>query len=326
MTDPNQTPLEKWLEQQQQFWQALQSGQTSSPATSWQEFLQQHPYQQTQHNEEFSKLLSSNQQLAAEFADLYRSFAATQVDKHANTADTNQASHKDLQILIDKLQVLLQEKAAGLFAKNWQLSSLLKPDTEASLQAWETALNDYFQQLTDQLDSLPAGIVNHAFKDQLNQLRLNGQVCRDAFTDLNKEYQSIIQQTSATLKTRLQQEQPDSLKQLHDLWVDSYEQAYASQVFTQTYQSRHAAFNNSLLQLRKLQQDICQQHLQTSPLNPGFVSRQDYDQSLKQQHQLRKKVRTQQQTISQLEQRLNQLEEKLQLSEKLQGSEHRHDA
>ena len=334
MTEPNQTPLDKWLEQQQQFWQALQSGQTASPASGWQEFLQQHPYRQPQQSDELSELLSSNQQLAAEFADLYRDFAAAQISKHTNSAGENQASQEDLLTLVDKLQTLLQEKSATLFAKNWQLSSLLKPDAQPSLQTWQKALDEYLQQLSNQLDSLPANTINHSIKDLLNKLRQNSQTCQDAFTDLNTEYQSIIQQTSAALTARLQQEQPNSLKELQDLWVDCYEQAYASQVFTQSYQSRHAAFNNSLLQIRKLQQDICQQHLQTSLLNPGFVSRQNYDQSLKQQHQLRKQVRSQQQTISQLEQRLNQLEaklldtDKMQDSDKLQSSEKdcRHDA
>ncbi len=300
MSQHNQTPSDLWLEQQQAFWQALQSGQPTPPVSDWQTFIQQNPYRSATQNDELSQLLRDNQQLAAEFADLYRHFAAAQ----ANTAHANNDS-ENLQTLVSGLHTLLDEKAASLFARNWQLSSLLNPKGQPNLQQWQQALDAFLQQLIRQADSLPDSIVSPGHKEQLHTFREHGQNCRDAFSALNEDYRQILEQTSANLTQQLEQHPPESLKHLLDQWTDCYEKAYSQRVFTPEYQSRHAAFNNSLLEIIKLQQSISQ------PFATGLVSQQAYQQSLKQQHKLRKQVRTQQQTIARLEQRLTQLETQL---------------
>lgn len=299
MTKAGQTPTDLWLEQQQAFWEALQAGQTAPPVSGWQSFMHDNPYESETHSDSLTQLLSQNQQLAAEFADLYRDFATRQAGPD-NSSDT-------LQTLISGLQALLEEKAGSLLAKNWQLSSLLKPQNQQSLQAWQQALDDYFRQLNEQADSLPDNLISQTHKAQLKTFHEHCKSCRNAFSALNTQHQGILQATTDNLRDLLQKQPPESLKQLLDQWTDCYEQAYARQVYTPEYQSTHAAFNNSLLKIISLQQSLCQPD-NTQRLMPGFVSQQDYRQSLKQQHLLRKQVKAQQQTITQLEQRLSQLE------------------
>ena len=315
MTKPGQTPTDLWLEQQQAFWEALQAGQPAPPVSDWQTFMQANPFRSETQNDNLTQLLSQNQQLAAEFADLYRNFATRQA-----SADN---SNDSLQTLINGLQALLEDKAGSLFAKNWQLSSLLKPQSQQSLQTWQQALDDYFRQLSEQTDSLPDNLISQTHKDQLKTFHEHCKSCRDAFANLNTQHQAILEDTTENLREQLQKQPPESLKQLMDQWTDCYEQAYSQQVFTSEYQNTHAAFNNSLLKLINLQQSLLQAD-NTQLLKPGFVSQQEYRQSLKQQHLLRKQVKTQAQTIATLEQRLSQLESQLKYAsgEQTSGGDH----
>lgn len=302
MTKAGQTPTDLWLEQQQAFWEALQAGQPAPPVSDWQTFMLANPFGSKAQNDTLTQLLSQNQQLAAEFADLYREFASRQASPDS--------SEDSLQTLISGLQTLLEDKAGSLLAKNWQLSSLLKPQNQQSLQAWQQALDDYFRQLNEQAASLPDHLISQPHKDLLETFHEHCKSCRNAFTALNAQHQEILESTTESLREQLQKQPPQSLKQLLDQWTDCYEQAYSQQVFTTEYQNSHAAFNNSLLNIINLQQTLCQPD-NGLPLKSGFVSQQDYRQSLKQQHLLRKQVKTQTQTIAQLEQRLSQLERQL---------------
>lgn len=307
--DTIQAALQTWLEQQQTFWNDL-SQQSQSAAPDWQSFIQQHPLHNA--NPELQQLLQENQQLGAAAAKLFQDFISKQQTDPA--ADHTQLSRQ--------LQALLEEHAASLFARNWQLSGLLTPQNE-SLQAWQQALDDFAQQLTDQLKQLPAfqqqpaalfqKEIRQQIQQQTEKLREASQECSKAFAELSDTCRKISQQASQLLEEKLSAAADlNSIRELQDLWIDCYEKAYASEVFTGQYQHQHANFNNSLLQLQKLFQDSIHQQLSNTPLNSVFVSRQDYDQSLKQQHQLRKQVRRQQQTIDALEQRLQLLEARLQ--------------
>ncbi|SEQ37192.1 poly(R)-hydroxyalkanoic acid synthase, class III, PhaE subunit [Amphritea atlantica] len=287
MTESSGSTSDNWLQEQLQRWQEMAEQLTHKQPEQWQQFL--NSFQggaQTDFSDQQADLLNLVKAQSAQFSQ----FAESLRDKHSGALSTDQ--------LVEEMQSYMQQQCNDLLSRQWNL-----PEPFASLMknaafAPETLSQAPFRELLEQLARSPE-IGNGPYSPA--QLRSLAQAVidyQDSLTEYLKQYDHIFNQTGADLKQQLEQQTADidSVKALQNLWIECYEKAYRDTVFTDQYQACHGRISNSLNRVRKLafhSRDIKLKEF-------GLVTREELDSTIRQQHQLRKQLRRQQQEIDEL--------------------------
>ncbi|MBN1008901.1 poly(R)-hydroxyalkanoic acid synthase subunit PhaE [Amphritea pacifica] len=287
MTQSAGNGTDNWLQEQLQRWQEMAEQLTSQPPQQWQQFLNSfHGGAQSDFSDQQADLLNLVKAQSAQFS----LFAESLRDKLGGALSTDQ--------LVEEMQRYMQHQCNDLLSRQWNL-----PEPFASLMknaafAPETLSRAPFRELLEQLARSPEignGPYSPAQLRSLAQAMIDYQ---DSLTDYLKQYDQIFNRTGEDLKQLLEQQNTeiDSVKALQNLWVECYEKAYRDTVFTDQYQACHGRISNSLNRVRKLafhSRDIKLKEF-------GLVTREELDSTIRQQHQLRKQLRRQQQEIDEL--------------------------
>ncbi|WP_432694907.1 poly(R)-hydroxyalkanoic acid synthase subunit PhaE [Marinobacterium sp. YM272] len=176
-----------------------------------------------------------------------------------------QASQTELSALINQFQNHLRELTQEWILSRWQL-----PEQLGAL----------FRTHSFQDDLLLDNPFIHGLKSLLNtpdQLGLQHSMQKQlqSGVDLLLEYEHALRQYSAhygeinSAATRsfldaIENATPpvESLGQLHDLWVETYEQRYAEAIVTNDYRQAHGRISNAVMQLRLFLQQLRNTQLQ----------------------------------------------------------------
>ncbi len=300
MTHDFKSQMDHWLADQAARWQALAAGTPSPEGESWATLIGK--YQS-----------ASLKDLPGQHADMINLITnqSARFTAFAESLLTQTDRPTDLSALVEQFQQYMHQQTLDALSQQWNLpeplASLLQSQPLKSTMLTEGPLRNYLEQLIASPDiASPAGTTNPF--SQL-QIRNGAQTLLDyqqALADYIAQHEQIFNTTGDRLKQALMQQSPpiDSIKQLHTLWVDCYEKTYSETVFTETYQTSHGRISNSLMRL----QNFAQQMRDSKLKEYGFVTRSELNNTLKQQHALRKQIRQQQASITQLQQQVQQLQ------------------
>ncbi len=127
---------------------------------------------------------------------------------------------------------------------------------------------------------------------------------QDALTEYIEQYSQINLHASKALMQELAQGSRviETLGELHNLWVNCYETAYAECLYTTQYQQSHGRVSNALMRLRKYAQDM--RDIQFEAV--GLATRKGLDTALQRQHVLRKEMRKMTRALSDIKEVQNQ--------------------
>ncbi|MCV6611076.1 MAG: hypothetical protein OIF55_09940 [Amphritea sp.] len=308
MTDSFSNDPQQWFQEQTERWQKLLQGQPAAESTSWVQFFNsdhQDLFKHLgdnlgEHQEALMQMVNSQSSRFTEFAESL--LKQSQSDNPPSQDNTDK--------LISDFRDYLQQQCNELLTQQWNLpepfASLIKKlPLGQQQQLTEGPLRKYLEQLaaTPDLGSMPFS------NSQIRSVSQSILDYQDALKDYLQQYDLIFDQASEQLKQVLQQPgiEIDSVKTLHNLWVDCYEKAYAKQVFTPQYQSCHGRISNSLMRARKLAFEARDRKLQEF----GFVTRAELDASLRLQHKMRKQLKSQTQQVNELQKQVLLLTEQL---------------
>lgn len=312
--DSNQLEqLQQWLESQKAHWQSLLGDGASTP-TDWQAVIQSCQDLATHQTADQAELTASMAKQIQSFShygeQLLRSLQQT---ASADNINKNPDTDFDLDQAINAFSNHLHQQASEPFYRQLQLPE---------------AMQQPFHQLLQQLGLSPSEFTSFPFlhqglgRQQSNQrdklLKISQTLTEfgDAMRDYSKRHQQINELTSQQLSEKLrQQTPPETLSELHNLWVDCYEHNYKQQLLTEEYQHSYGRFTNATLSLQKQ----LRHYWQSEQRILGLVPYNDYDELLQSHHQLRKnhkkslrKVEQLQHDSAQQQQRIDALEQQLQ--------------
>ncbi|GGO75924.1 hypothetical protein GCM10011348_01900 [Marinobacterium nitratireducens] len=290
MSDDIQKQMEAWLKQQQAYWSQLAAGEEAGDAPStWQRLLSE--YQASafrdvpEQNARLAALLASN-------AGLFNRFG-----EQILTALKTSAASPALEETVEQLVAYLQQHTTSAMLQQWQLpqhfAALFKSHSFADDPLFE---NPFVSGLKSLLDT-PAFGSNRQLQQQARdalKLLLDYQEALHRYT---AQYGSINQLAGKRLLQALRDSDNDldSVGELHALWVDCYEAAYAEAAFTSEYQTAHGQVSNALMKLRKFLQDVRDFYFEAV----GLATREGLNTALERQHQLRKQVKQLQRELQQ---------------------------
>ncbi len=287
MTQSSASGTDNWLQEQLQRWQEMAEQLTQSKSEQLQQFLDSF---QCGPVTDFSDQQASLLKLVKSQTQQFSHFAESLRDKSSDTLSTD--------TLVDQMQSYMQQQCNELLSQQWNLpepfaalmrDALLKPDSLS-----QTPLRELLEQLAKSPE-IGTGPYSPAQVRSLAQAVIDYQ---DALADYLQQYEQIFNKTGEDLKQLLEHQTADidSVKVLQNLWIECYEKAYRDTVFTDQYQASHGRISNSLNRVRKLAFASRDKKLKEL----GLVTREELDSSIRQQHQLRKQLRKQQQEIEEL--------------------------
>lgn len=284
--------LQQWLETQTAHCQSLLGDHESAPA-DWRTLLDSSRTLAQQQPDEQRELTESMVQQAKGFSR-YGERLLRSLKQPDRPSDLEQA--------VRDLSTHLQLQAGESFYRHWQLPESL-------------------QQTLLQLGFSPSGFSSFPFlhssinrsKDKHQQQLQQMQQALNEFKEilgLYIELQSqISQRTSDSMILRLQHQEPapESLAELHQIWVDCYELCYQQQLRTSEYQQTYGRLGNAILTLQQQAHDYWQQEYRGA----GLVPSSDYDELLQHHHKLRKSHKQSQRQIKRLEQAFERQQQQL---------------
>lgn len=299
MTEQHRSSIEALLAAQQAYWQQLTSAETNA-STQWAKSLTQHQQELRQKApQQFAQLMDILTAQANNFSE----YGETLLKQHQSgqTLDTDAA--------IKQFQDYMQQQTTDCLIKQWQIpeqfSALFKSHSKSNSFRDDLLFeNPFINGMKSLLDTPVAG-VNQAQQQQIQdaiKLTLDYQ---EALREYTEHYNGISEQAASALLIALQDDgkEIEGLQQLHDLWVNAYEKAYADAIATTAYQQSHGRISNALMRLRKFSQDFRDEQFQLI----GLATRQGLDTALERQHQLRKDMRHNQRELAQVKEQLPEL-------------------
>lgn len=200
----------------------------------------------------------------------------------------------------------IQHHTGEALLQQWRLpehlSALFRTHSFHDDQFFE---NPFLSGLKTLLDAPSVG-ASHVWQQDVRdgmRLLLNYQ---EALSEYIGHYTSINEQAVDQLLSELTDgdKTVETLGELHDLWVECYESAYAKTLYTPEYQQSHGKISNIIMQLRSYYQEIRDRQFATA----GLATRKGLDTALERQHALRKGMRKVDQRLAQLENQLQHLE------------------
>ncbi|WP_286239083.1 poly(R)-hydroxyalkanoic acid synthase subunit PhaE [Neptuniibacter halophilus] len=293
----NGSTLDALLEAQKTYWEQIASGSGAQSPEAWAEFIARN--QETVKQEapkQFSQLLdilgaqSANfTQYGEELLKQYREGG----EQHINDA-------------VQQFQKYMQKQTADALMQQWQFpeqfASLFKTHSFRDDLLFE---NPFISGMKSLLETPVIGGQRESQEQIREAIRLTLEY-QEALQEYVNHYNSINQHAASKMLQILgnSDDKINSLQQLHDIWVDAYESAYADTVFTDAYQRSHGRISNALMQLRKYVQDVRDVHFQSV----GLATRKGLDTALQRQHQMRKEQRTSHRELQALKQQVNELQ------------------
>ena len=294
MTEPNRSSIEALLAAQQAYWQQLTSGDMNS-AKPWMESLTQQQALHEKVPQQFAQLVDILSAQAANFSEygenLLKQYSA------GNAQDSQEA--------IKQFQGYIEQQTTDYLLRQWQIPEQFSALFKSHSFRDDLLFDNPFINGIKSLQDTPLVGLNQEQQQQIQdaiKLTLDYQETLQAYTE---QYSSISEQATVALLETLQKSSKDveGLQQLHDLWVDAYETAYANTIATQPYQEAHGRISNALMRLKKFTQDFRDSQFQQI----GLATRQGLDTALERQHQLRKDMRSTQRQFSQVKAQLSAL-------------------
>ncbi|PPC77244.1 hypothetical protein C4K68_12620 [Pokkaliibacter plantistimulans] len=289
--------LDKWLETQSDYWKKLAEGGSQPVSNPWQ------------------GMFDSWQKLAKDSLESLSSDVFSQGSKQTdwftrsgeallkNWQNWHDASHAEQ--LISEFSNMMQKQVIENLLKEFslpdQLSSLFKTHSFQDDLLFDNA---FMNSLKNHLD-IPSVGSNREFQEKLQQggkLWLEFQECLTRYTEL---YSNINADTSKRMLEKLNSGNIEitSLGELHDLWVDCYEECYKKLVFTTEYRHAHGKVSNAFMALRKYNIEIRDLQLKTL----GMPTRLEMNTALKRQHDARKQLKGVNKEITSLKEEINEL-------------------
>ena len=278
--DQKSSTIEALLDAQQAYWQQLLSGDSTDESEAWLDKLRQQfqaIYKDTpEHFSHLLDILGAQSEKFTEFGE--------QLLQQSKTCEALQSNE-----VVMQFQRYMQQQVTELLLRQWQIpeqfSSLFRTHSFRDDLLFE---NPFINGLKSLLETPTVGS-NQDLQRQLRtaiKLTIEYQEALQAYIE---HYSHINQQAVESMLHVLNESDSDinSLQQLHDIWVESYEAAYAKTVFTDAYQQAHGRISNALMQLRKYAQDERDKLFEAA----GLATQQGLDTALKRQHALRKDMR-----------------------------------
>ncbi len=299
MADDLKQQMAAWLAAQRSYWQTLQHSDQAPSPESWTDFitLSQKTFGQAL-PPQYSQLVDI---LSAQSRNFNRFGADLLCRLHQPPGDTQPDT------VITELQHYMQKQALELLLQQWQLPSQVAALFQTHSVRDELLLeNPFIAGLKDLLES-PATDAGSTLQRQLRESIGLLQQYQEALTAYIEHHTQINQDAGARMSQGVAAAEAPitTLRQLHDLWVASYEAAYSDRVFTPAYQQAHGNLSNALMQLLKFAQDVRDSQFETL----GLATRRSLDTALQRQHQLRKQMKQTRREITELQQGLMALQQ-----------------
>lgn len=281
MSDDFRTQMEHWLERQQAYWQELAAGAAPGETPeSWQHLFQE--YRQS--------ILQGLPEQQAHLASLLAGQSAlfNRYGEQILTALKSPSPATQLEEAIERLVAELQQQASTEMLRQWQLpEEILALFRSHSFQDELLFDNPFVAGFKSLLDTPVVGSsqqLQHQAREGMRRLL----AFQEALRPFAAQQAAINQQAGKALAEMLTGDlEIDSLADLHALWVDCYESAYAETAFSESYQKTHSDVSNALMRLRQFGQDWRDSHFEAA----GLATRQSLNTILERQHALRREVR-----------------------------------
>jgi hypothetical protein len=196
-----------------------------------------------------------------------------------------------------------QQTGEALF-KQWELpedvAALFRKNSFHEGMLFE---NPYTSGLKNILDASSAEATHELQKNTRNGIKFLLEY-QDSLADYIEQYSQINQHASKALTQELTEgaEPIQTLKELHNLWVNCYESAYAKCLYTEQYQQSHGKVSNALMRLRQHAQEMRDNQFEAI----GLATRKGLDITLQRQHVLRKEMRKITKTLADMNEAQNQ--------------------
>lgn len=282
--------IKKWLDTQQQYWQALERGESTNKPQDWYQFIQQHPIDFTSH---IPTALEQALNTAQQQSSAFNAFAEQLLQQ-----DTEEFDYADL---IKSFQCYVDQQQFQTLLQQWPL-----PEPIKSVLSQMPQTNEHYdwETLAQQIAELPLIAGNVEIK---RNLKFSAQLLtqyQQALTRFSSIHQRLNEATSQQLLAKLEANPTavSSLMELHQQWCEVYETEYQQALLSEDFQLSFGQFTNTFLAVKqhcdKLRDSLYQQY--------GFVSQNEFDQLIAKYSALQKANRQQQRRIEQLEQQLAQ--------------------
>lgn len=290
--------LQLWLESQKAHWQSLLTDGQNPPvdaqkaAADWQTVLDSCRGLANQHNPDQAELAESMAQQIKGFSH----YAEQLLDSLQNPE-----SSFNLEQAVDTLSTHLHQQVSEPFYRHLQLPEAMQQPLQQLLQQLGLSPSDYnsFPFLHQGADKQQA---------QQRQKLLDAAAALTEFSQALQLYSRLQQQISQKTNQQLveiltdQDNRPETLIELHSLWIDCYEQSYQQQLGRDEYQQAYGRLCNATIALQQQLRHYWQQEQRAL----GIVPFEDYDKLLRNHHQLRKDHKQSQRSIRQLQQTIEQ--------------------
>ena len=277
MPDETNEPMQALLDQQQTLFKQWIDEQTTHAAPE-----RTTPPHESPDLARTSAILSTQ---TTEFLKFGQSIMSSG-DKHA--LDSN-ALKITIEGPLKQFRDFVQQQTGEALLKQWEL-----PDDVAALfrknNFHEGMLfqNPYTSGLKNLLDASSAEATHELQKNTRNGIKYLLEY-QDSLADYIEQYSQINHHASEALTQELTAgpEAIQTLRGLHNLWVNCYESAYAKCLYTEQYQQSHGKVSNALMRLRQYAQEM--RDIQFEAV--GLATRKGLDITLQRQHVLRKEMR-----------------------------------
>lgn len=226
-----------------------------------------------------------------------------------NSTDKNILDSSALKVTIEgplkQFRDFVQQQTGEALLKQWELpedvAALFRKNSFHEGMLFE---NPYTSGLKNLLDAPSAEATHELQKNIRKGIKLLLEY-QDSLAEYIEQYSQINQHASEVLTQELTEgpESIQTLKELHNLWVNCYETAYAKCLFTEQYQQCHGKVSNALMQLRKFAQEMRDIQFEAA----GLATRKGLDITLQRQHVLRKEMRKISRTLADMKEAQHQV-------------------
>lgn len=253
----------------------------------------------SEHQEAWSNLVTEGQRILrqeppkqfAQLLDILSAQSSNFLEYGESILRSSQAGEQiPLSEAVDSFKSYMQQQTTDALLRQWQV-----PEQFAALFKTHSFRDDllldnpFISGLKSLLETPVVGGQRETQEQIREAIKLTLEY-QEALREYITHYNSINEQAAAKMLEQVSSPESKitSLQQLHDIWVEAYESAYAKTVFTDAYQRSHGRISNALMLLRKYIQDVRDVQFQSI----GLATRKGLDTALSRQHQMRKELRT----------------------------------
>ena len=299
MSDELNQQMKNWLEAQNAYWQTLgESSDELKNPEGWLEFIKRY---QSSAGEALPQQFSQLMDVLSAQSNNFNTYGEDLIRQFRNSAGDQQ-----IDLAVSEFQKYMQKQTTELLMRQWQLpeqvAALFKTHSFHDDLLFE---NPFISGMKSLLETPVVGSNPELQANSREAIRLLLEY-QEALSAYISHYGEINQKASSRMTSRIaQREQPiETLHELHNIWVESYESAYSDTVFTDVYQQAHGRISNALMSLRNFAQNARDVYFQSA----GLATRKGLDTALHRQHQLRKEMRHTRRQINTLNDAVTELQ------------------